>query len=108
VGSWLRLTDAGRAKLVADYQAGASLRELGKQVDRSPSVIRYALLNAGCELRPMGRRRMPVPDARKMARDYEKRMTLLELVTKYGVKRDTLTRNLREQGVTIRPTGPRR
>jgi hypothetical protein len=54
VNGWLRLTDAQLAKLVADYDAGASLRELGERHGRHHTVIRRVLLKAGVELRPMG------------------------------------------------------
>jgi hypothetical protein len=43
-----------------------------------------------------------------MAREYEKGATLQQLEAKYGLDRATITRNLREHGVTIRPTRPRR
>ena len=107
MNGWFRPSDAELARLVAAYEAGASLRELGQQTGRTWTVIRRVLLQAGVELRPMGARRLPVPQLRKMARDYEGGMTLLALEAKYGIKRDTITRNLREQGVTIRPRGPR-
>lgn len=108
MSTWLRLTDAELAKLVADYNAGASLRQLADENGTHHTVIRRALLKAGVQLRPMGQRRMPVPDVRRIARDYQRGMTLLALQAKYGIKRDTITRNLREQGVQIRPRGQRR
>lgn len=108
MSGWFRPSPADLAKLIAEYEAGASLCELGERHDRRWTVIRRALLQAGVELRAQGQRRKAVPEIRRMAHDYEKGATVLALEARYGVKRDTITRNLREQGVTIRPTGPRR
>lgn len=40
---------------------------------------------------------------RRIAADYQKRVSLQALSAKYGLSRDAITRVLRNQGVTIRP-----
>ena len=100
------LTDAEVDKLVAAYEAGATLRGLAKQFHIHRLTAAAHLARRGV---PVHRAGLDSVEAKEPARLYQSGWTLVQLGRRFEVEAQTVRRTIARQGVSIRPGGrPRR
>jgi lambda repressor-like predicted transcriptional regulator len=95
------------ADIAAAYKAGATIAELAARYDCSVKPIRDALTRAGVTTRGFGRPRAVAGLEETIALAYESGATLTQLAAEHGVSRRLIARICQEQGVLLRPPGPR-
>jgi transposase len=96
-----KLRPAELDDLVAAYQAGASLRALGRQFNVHEQTVRRQLQQRGLVLR-QGAKALSAEGLAELAAAYELGRSTYELAGELGVSADTVQRLLRQSGVQLR------
>jgi hypothetical protein len=91
----------------AEYEAGASLREIEARHGVDHSYLSRALRKAGCEMRPALNAAVAIPEDQiaAMVQGYAAGATVQQIERHFGWDSKKILRTLREHGVRIRPTG---
>lgn len=91
-------------ELVALYEAGATLVELGERFSVHRRTVAAHL--ARCSV-PIRRRGLDERDLAEAVELYSNGMTLMEVGMRFGVSQQAVRRSLAAEGVEIRPSGRR-
>ena len=92
---------------MAAYRAGHTIEQLAEAHGCSVTTVRSVLGEAGVDLRPRGPRSPLEGVEDRVAADYRAGATVRELVDRYGANQRTIRKVLADQGVTMRPRGPK-
>lgn len=98
------LSPAQVDKLVALYEAGATLVELGERFSIHRRTAAAHLLRRSVPIRRRGLDECHLAEAVEL---YDGGLTLLEVGLRFGVSQQAVRRALEAQGVAIRPSGRR-
>ena len=90
-------------ELVARYQAGESIRGLGRSLGAHEQTIRAHLRRRGVKLRPV--RALTDAQLAEAAQLYGEGWSTFRLAERYGVGATTVGVNLRRAGLRLRPRG---
>jgi hypothetical protein len=96
--------DVPNELLGAEYEVGATIKDIGKKYGRSQATIRIHLKAVGCVMRTPRAHKNRIQDA-EMKRGYESGATTYELGKKYGCSASTINKRLVTMGCTIRSPG---
>ncbi len=94
-----RLTAAQVAELVAEYQAGADMKELAVRWHAHRTTVAGHLRRAGVELRRQGLSEDQLGEAVRL---YGEGWSLLRLADRYGCDAETVRSHLKQAGVRMR------
>ncbi len=100
-----------RGQAIALYDAGRSAREVSKEMEErvgvhiSPQTIARWMRVLG-RSRPAGQPRFVQLDAHS-TQDYESGLTIEQVAKRSGIGKTSVSKCLREMGVSIRPSGSR-
>jgi transposase-like protein len=102
-----RFTKEGENRVIAAYQSGVSLSDLGRQEGCCLEAVRKVLIRHGVERRPRGATaRNLSPELREqLIADYKGGMSQIPLSKKYGVSQVSVSRYLRSAGVKMNLAG---
>ncbi len=98
------LSPAQIDELVALYQAGATLVEVGERLSVHRRTVAVHLVRRSV---PIRRRGLDASQLAEAVTLYSGGLTLTEVGLRFGVSQQTVRRALAAQGVSIRPTGRR-
>jgi lambda repressor-like predicted transcriptional regulator len=87
--------------VVAAYQAGASIKELGRQYELHEQTVRAQLLRRGVALRPW--RALTDEQAVNIVASYQAGASLRELARQHGVAANSIRNCLVRAEVALRP-----
>ncbi len=94
-----RLTSAQVVELVAEYQAGADMRQLAQRWDVHRTTVAGHLRRAGVDLRRQG---LSEEQRREAGRMYCEGWSLQRLAERYGCDAETVRAYLKRSGVRMR------
>jgi hypothetical protein len=102
-----RFTKEEEERVIATYQSGSSLAEIGRQENCCLEAIRHVLMRHGIKRRPRGAtaRALPSRVKEQLLADYKEGMTQIPLAKKYGVSQASVSRYLRSTGVKMNLAG---
>ncbi|MFT9773566.1 hypothetical protein ACMZ29_13050 [Brevibacterium casei] len=98
------LSPAQVDELVASYESGATLVELGERFSIHRRTAAAHLVRRSVPIRQRGLDECHLAEAVEL---YDEGLTLMEVGLRYGVSQQAVRRALAVEGVTIRPAGRR-
>lgn len=99
--SGIKITNAEREQIIADYQAGGTVLQISRTTRRGHATVLKVLKQAGVTMRPVGgvTKHLDTDEQRRVADTYQRVKSIAATIAETGYSAPVITRALDAQGI---------